>query len=48
MEPIQNYEDAESDMLPEMESLEGGTVRMSHSSSRAEMRVGEKRDIYQI
>ena len=48
MEQIQNYEDAESDMLQEMESLEGRTVRMSPSPQRAEMRVEEKRDIYQM
>jgi len=48
MEPTQNHADPESDMLPELESLEGRTVRMSHSPHRAEMRVGEKRDIYQM
>lgn len=48
MEPEQTFADEHSNMLPELESLEGRTVRMSHSPHRAEMRVGEKRDIYQM
>ena len=48
MEPMQNYEDLESEMLPEMESLEGRTVRMSPSPNRAEMRLGNRQDIYEM
>jgi len=46
MEP--DYEDPESDMLLEMESLEGASMRISHPSPHAEMRVGERKDIYQM